>query len=280
MPNYNSWPLTSTHWGTYRVETQHGKVKALHGFEEDNDVSGIGSGIVDVLDAPSRIKTPVVRQSWLELGPGANTQKRGAEPFVAVSWETAEKLVAEELIRVKNNYGNAAIYGGSYGWASAGRFHHAQSQIHRFLNCIGGYTRSVDTYSYAAGEVIIPHVLGVFQELLLTTTSWPSIIKHSNLLVAFGGVPLKNGQSIPAGLAVIRNETIWQRRVKRGWSSSILARSAQIWKILPTPNGWPRDQVRIARLCSRLRTPCMSKGFTTVSSLSAIRTDSINLCPI
>jgi hypothetical protein len=29
-------------------------------------------------------------------------------------------------------------YGGSYGWASAGRFHHAQSQLHRFLQKFGG----------------------------------------------------------------------------------------------------------------------------------------------
>lgn len=200
MTTHNSFPLTSTHWGTYRVETENGQVKALHGFEEDDDVSPIGAGIIDVLDAPSRIKTPVIRQSWLELGPGANREKRGAEPFVAVSWEMAEKLMAEELTRVKNNYGNSAIYAGSYGWASAGRFHHAPSQLHRFLNCIGGYTRSVNTYSYAAAEVIVPHVLGDFRGLLLKTTSWPSIIEHSNLLVAFGGVPLKNGQINSGGI--------------------------------------------------------------------------------
>ena len=48
----------------------------------------------------------------------------------------------------------------SYGWASAGRFHHSQSQLHRFLNTIGGYTRSVNTYSSGASEVILPHVVG------------------------------------------------------------------------------------------------------------------------
>ena len=139
---YDNLPLTSTHWGTYRVESTDGKVTALHPFAADSDPSPIGKGIVDVLDSPTRIKMPMVRKSWLENGPGAASDKRGQEPFVQVTWDEAEALVANELSRVKDNFGNRSIFGGSYGWASAGRFHHAQSQLHRFLNCIGGYTRS------------------------------------------------------------------------------------------------------------------------------------------
>lgn len=71
-------------------------------------------------------------------------------------------LVAAELRRVYDLHGPASIFGGSYGWASAGRFHHAQSQIHRFLNTLGGYVRSVNTYSSGAAMVIIPHVLGPY----------------------------------------------------------------------------------------------------------------------
>lgn len=200
MSNRKTLPLTSSHWGTFRVETDNGKVSALHGFEQDNDVSPIGQGIIDVLEGPSRIKTPIVRKSWLESGPGAATEKRGADPFVSISWETAEKLVAEELTRVKENFGNSAIYGGCYGWSSAGRFHHAQSQIHRFLNCIGGYTRSKNTYSFASAEVILPHVIGNMFELLVDTTSWPSVIDNTELLVAFGGIPIKNGQINAGGV--------------------------------------------------------------------------------
>ncbi len=193
-------PLTSNHWGTYRVETECGVAKALHGFEEDDDVSAIGSGIVDVLDAPSRIKAPMVRKSWFESGPGSNNHLRGAEAFVEVTWEQAEKLVAEELSRVKNQYGNQAIFGGSYGWSSAGRFHHAPGQLHRFLKCIGGYTRSVGTYSFAAAEVIVPHVLGDYWALLLESTSWRSVIDEGRLVVAVGGMPWKNGQINAGGV--------------------------------------------------------------------------------
>ena len=136
----------------------------------------------------------MVRKGWLERGGGSDRSKRGAEPFVAVSWGEASRLVARELERVIREHGNQAIFAGSYGWASAGRFHHAPSQLRRFLNCIGGHTFKRDSYSFAAGQVILPHVLGDFYALLPRHTSWPSIIGNSDLLVAFGGLPLKNGQ--------------------------------------------------------------------------------------
>ena len=200
MADKDTLPLTSFHWGTYRVEAQKGKVIALHDFEEDVDPSPIGPGIVDVLDGPTRIKSPMVRKSWLENGPGSNTDKRGSDPFVAVSWERVEKLVAGEFDRVRKEFGNEAIFAGSYGWASAGRFHHAQSQIHRFLNCIGGYTRSLNTYSFAAAEVVVPHVLGDYRSFLYPGTDWRSVIANTRLFVAFGGVPLKNGQISQGGV--------------------------------------------------------------------------------
>jgi hypothetical protein len=62
-------------------------------------------------------------------------ERRGADEFVALCGPSLDRL-ATELERVRGRFGNAAIFGGC-GWASAGRFHHAQSQLHRFLNCIG-----------------------------------------------------------------------------------------------------------------------------------------------
>src|SRR6187200_84870 len=86
-------------------------------------------------------------------GPGA--PGRGSDDYVAVSWERAAELLAGELHRVYAEHGADHVFGGSYGWASAGRFHHAQSQLHRFLNTLGGYVRSVNTYSYGTAEVLL-----------------------------------------------------------------------------------------------------------------------------
>ncbi len=192
-------PLTSSHWGTYRARIGNGRVQELLAFEQDCDPSPIGPGILDVQHGPMRVDAPMVRETWLTGGPGTRTDLRGSDPFVEVSWEKVNELVAAELNRVRKTFGNASIFGGSYGWASAGRFHHAQSQLKRFLNCIGGFTRSKFTYSFAAAEAMVPHVLGSFRDYLDTCTSWDVIHDHTQLFVCFGGVPLKNGQISQGG---------------------------------------------------------------------------------
>ena len=77
MTNRDRHPLTSFHWGTYRVEARDDEVVALHPFEEDPDPSPIGQGYVGVLNGPDRITAPMVRKSWLEGGPGAAGELRG-----------------------------------------------------------------------------------------------------------------------------------------------------------------------------------------------------------
>ena len=210
MPRKSSvedMPLTAAHWGVYRAEVKDGKLCTLHPFEHDPNPSQIANGYLGVLDDALRIDAPMVRKSWLENGPGSATHKRGHEAFVQVTWDKAETLVADELSRVKSLHGNEAIYGGSYGWSGAGRFHHAQSQLHRFLNCIGGYTKSVNTYSLAAGEVILSHILGDPSTFIHNPPSWQSVVENGELLVAFGGMPLRNSQISSGGTGVHRART-------------------------------------------------------------------------
>ncbi|MFT7459827.1 MAG: biotin/methionine sulfoxide reductase [Planctomycetota bacterium] len=192
--NSSDYITALTHWGAYDLEIEKDKVVKVHNLKEDEDPSPIGQSLAGTLDDACRIAAPMIRQGFLDHGFRSDGIGRGVEPFVAVSWDEAEQIVADEIKRVCENFGNQAIFGGSYGWASAGRFHHAQSQLHRFLNCAGGYTRSVDTYSFAAGEVIVPHVLGEFWPYIYSQTSWPSIISDTQIMLAFGGLPLKNTQ--------------------------------------------------------------------------------------
>lgn len=184
---------TLTNWGAYELETDGREITAVHPFAKDPDPSPIGQSLKAV--RRSRVERPAIRESWFRHGPGSNPERRGWEPFVEVDWDVALDMVADELDRVRTQYGNQAIFGGSYGWASAGRFHHALSQIHRFLNSIGGYTYSVDDYSIAAGHVITPHIFGVsFDDYLDQQPHFGEIAEHTDLVVAFGGMPLKNSQ--------------------------------------------------------------------------------------
>ena len=191
---------TQAHWGTYRVEQGSDGTPVLRHWEKDPDPCDIGLHMLAPELDRVRVRRPSVRRSWLERGPGSAPELRGREPFVEVDWNTALDLVAAELQRVKTAHGNEAIFGGSYGWASAGRFHHANSQVHRFLNTIGGYVRHNDSYSLGAGRVLLPHVLMPIDESWNQLTSWDVMAAHTKLFVAFGGVPLKNAQISQGGV--------------------------------------------------------------------------------
>ncbi|NKS63809.1 molybdopterin guanine dinucleotide-containing S/N-oxide reductase [Rhodococcus hoagii] len=179
------------HWGMFDVESVDGDVSAVHPYAGDADPSPILGNLPGSVRHRARITGPAVRRGWLESGPGPS-EVRGADEFVAVSWDELTELLARELRRVVDQHGNRAIFGGSYGWASAGRFHHAQSQVHRFLNMLGGYTRSVHTYSLGATGVIMPRVVGTHWKLFARSTNWDVIAGNTDLMVCFGGVPLKN----------------------------------------------------------------------------------------
>ena len=166
----------------------------------------------EILYHETRIQRPMIRSGWLHSDRAADHRRRGAESFVPVSWDTAIELVAGELKRVRESHGNAAIFGGSYGWASAGRFHHARTQLHRFLNSFGGFTSQVTNYSFGAGMVLLPHVIGTNEAVSGPATSYASIVANSQLMVAFGGLPLKNTQIDSGGLGE-HTVKAWLRRI-------------------------------------------------------------------
>jgi len=197
--------LTAAHWGVYEVEYDDaGKATKLHPFSKDPDPSPIGLHMLSDEVSRLRVLRPSIRKSWLEKGPGANPELRGQEPFVEVPWDEALDLLAGELKRVKETYSNRAIFGGSYGWSSAGRFHHAQSQVKRFLNCFGGFVRHQDSYSLGAARVLMPHIVASMEELMAMHTRWEVLAKDCKLFVTFGGVPHKNAQ-INAGGATLHH---------------------------------------------------------------------------
>lgn len=161
-------------------------------FAGDPDPSPLLANFLGSIQSDARVRRPAIRKGWLERGPGPDP-RRGKDAYVEVSWDRALDLLGNELQRVYAQHGAQSCFGGSYGWASAGRFHHAQSQVHRFLNLAGGYTRSVNSYSQGAAEVIFPRVLGLTAgDFLTSSTTWPVIAEHTQLFVAFGGIPLKN----------------------------------------------------------------------------------------
>jgi biotin/methionine sulfoxide reductase len=174
----------------------------------------------------------MVRRGWLEDGPGPD-ERRGADEYIAISWEQALGLAANELQRVAELHGPQAVFGGSYGWSSAGRFHHAQSQVHRFLNTtIGGYVRSVWSYSSAAASVILPHIVAPQDEISRRGVSWREIAEHSDIVLAFGGLALKNAQVASGGMS---------EHTERGYMQQAARRGARFISVSPLRSDLPEE---------------------------------------
>ncbi|MGH1464757.1 MAG: molybdopterin-dependent oxidoreductase [Cognatishimia sp.] len=206
--------MTVAHWGAYRVVAGALGVDLLDN-PDDSSPSQVGNGWKSAcLDAAVRIQKPAIRKGWLDGDRGKN---RCGDSFVEVSWAEAIRFAGGEIARVIDVHGNKSIYGGSYGWASAGRFHHSQSQLRRFLNLAGGYVSARDTYSHAAAEVIFPYILGMTNKQIEEgLTSWPLIAEHCELFLAFGGVSGRTAQIASGGTWDHEVENWLQTAVENG----------------------------------------------------------------
>ena len=161
------WRPHSAHWGAFSARW-NGATLDIRPYEDDPAPSPMLQNFTTAMRHKARILRPMVRKAWLDRR--APEERSFDQKFVACPWDEVLDLLAGELSRVRTEHGAAAVYGGSYGWASAGRFHHAQSQVHRFLNAaFGGYVRSVNSYSAGASAVILPQSSGVSKAFRATT---------------------------------------------------------------------------------------------------------------
>ena len=192
--------FVSSHWGTYNFSVDKNKKIQLDNWGLDSSPTEFGLGLADAAIDNLRITQPHVRKGWIN-NIGKSDGKRGQDEFIPVTWDEAFELASKELLKTKNVYGNSAIYAGSYGWASAGRFHHAKSQVNRFFNLFGGFSSSFQSYSYAAAQTLLPHIIGLdLYTTLEEHTTWNALSEECELILMFGGMPLKNSKVSAGGV--------------------------------------------------------------------------------
>ena len=143
-----------------------------------------------------------------------------------VLWDEVLDRLAAELARVRDDHGPETVFCGSYGWASAGRFHHVQSQLHRFLHtALGGYVGSVGSYSAGASTFLLPRVVGSFEALSRHNITWGWVVEHTDLIIAFGGMAVKNSNVAAGGIS---------RHIERGSMAEAAARGARFVNVSPS----------------------------------------------
>ena len=207
-----------THWGTYEVKENKEKKIFLDYWDLDSNPTKFGLNLVDSATDNLRIKQPYIRKGWLE-NKGKSDNERGKDKFISVTWDDAFEIAANELLKTKETFGNSSIYAGSYGWASAGRFHHAKSQVNRFFNMFGGFSSSYQSYSYAAAQTLLPHIIGLdLYSTLEEHNSWNALSEDCELVVMFGGMPLKNSKVSSGGVGKHTTELGMKKCLNNGTS--------------------------------------------------------------
>ncbi len=133
---------------------------------------------------PDRIKYPMKR-----VGP------RGQGRFERISWDEALDTIASNLTRIREEYGNEAIYlnygTGTLGGTVTKSWPPATTMLARLMNCYGGYLNHYGDYSTAQIAVGHPYMFG---------NGWVgnnciSDIENSKLVVFFGNNPAETRMS-------------------------------------------------------------------------------------
>ncbi|RBQ34070.1 Asp-tRNA(Asn)/Glu-tRNA(Gln) amidotransferase GatCAB subunit C [Rahnella aquatilis] len=204
------------HWGAYTAVVEDGRLIRCEPYKADADPSPLLDSIAPLVYSDKRIRKPAVRRSWLKNRENSDRSLRGREDFVEVDWDLALDLVAEENKRVRDRYGASGIFNGSYGWSSAGRLHHARSLVRRFYFTGGGGVDQQGNYSWGSAQFFLPYVIGTFTPLTGRVTSWPSVVEHADILVAFGGLALKNAQVASGGAVEHTLKPALEQLAKKG----------------------------------------------------------------
>lgn len=133
------------------VETDGENVISSRGALDTPFPNSLQTAVRDQVHSKTRVRYPMVRKGFL-ASPESPQGVRGQDEFVRVSWEQALDLIHAQHRRIRESYGPASIFAGSYGWRSNGVLHKAATLLQRYMSLAGGYTGHLGDYSTGAAQ--------------------------------------------------------------------------------------------------------------------------------
>ncbi|PLX62349.1 MAG: trimethylamine-N-oxide reductase TorA, partial [Vibrio alginolyticus] len=180
--------LTAGRMGPMLCEVKDGKLVSTTNALPQTVPNSLQTTGPDQVHTKARVKYPMVRKGYL-ANPSSPEGVRGSDEFVRVSWDEAYKLIHEQHMRIRKEYGPASVFAGSYGWRSSGVLHKAQTLLQRYMSMAGGYSGHLGDYSTGAAQIIMPHVVGSI-EVYEQQTTYPVVLEHSDVVVLWGLNPI------------------------------------------------------------------------------------------
>ena len=146
----------------------------------------------------NRVRWPLKRVDWDPNGE-RNPQNRGKSKYVRISWDEAAQLIADELLRIKAQYGVEAVLVEADGHSEGKHIATAHGCPNRLIGMLGPYTsqmRNMD--SWEGWHLGARLVWGgePFGEMTPPANLYPDIAKHSDMLLFWGCDP----ETTPLGI--------------------------------------------------------------------------------
>ena len=139
----------------------------------------------------NRVRYPLKRVDWDPDG-DRNPQNRGKSQFKRISWDEATRIVADELLRIRDKYGMSAVLSEADMHGEGKHVAPSHGCANRLLSMLGAYTvqmRNQDSwegYSWGSKHVWGGEPVG---QVTPSGNMWPDIAKHSELLLFWAADP-------------------------------------------------------------------------------------------
>ena len=139
----------------------------------------------------NRVRYPLKRIDWDPKG-DRNPQNRGKSGYERISWDDAAQIVADEILRVREEYGMPAILSEADMHGEGKHVAPSHGCQNKLLSLLGGYTiqmRNMDSwegYSWGSKNVWGGEPVG---ELQPSGNVWVDIIENSELLLFWSADP-------------------------------------------------------------------------------------------